>query len=188
MPFVLGALLQQPDDMHYGLTTFHELTPQEQRKIISLNQQIYQLSQHNVLLLHDIAALQNKQFYMIAKTDAPAVPKETPNTVPLRYITQMRGGMFAASEEIAVRQLVMQKYAKRMAVLQAEGLALYMKADADCNMRMGMACYDTDEMHARFRQMCLGVPTSAEMQGRLTLEDVYHNTWDGVPRSALKAL
>ena len=60
-------------------TIFYKLIPGEKRKALSLNQQIYQLSQLNMLLLDDIGTLQTKKFYTIAKTDALAVPKNASN-------------------------------------------------------------------------------------------------------------
>lgn len=185
MPFVLEGLLQQPDNMEYGTTAlFYELAPDEQRKVLTLNQRIYQMSQLSMRLVQDIDALQSKQFYTVAYTKKAS--KATSNTVPMRYVEQMRGKKFTAAGEIALRKLTVDKYAKRIATLRHECLALYAKVDAELLMRMGHACYNTPEMHARFKEMSLGRPTSAEKQGRLTLEDVCYVAWDGVPRCKLK--
>ena len=181
-------------------TTFHELTPYEQRKVLTLKQQIYQMSQLCMGLMQDIDALQSKQFYTVADTKnihlfktsnagkaaGKRLKKATSNTVLMRYVEQMRSGKFTAVGELAVRKRVVDKYTRRIATLQNECLALYAKVDAEIQMRMGHACYDTPEMHARFQEMSLGLPTSAELQGRLALEAINYTAWDGVPRCALK--
>ena len=80
-------------------------------------------------------------------------------------------------------------YQKRIATLEYECLALYAKVDFQngCLALYGKG-FDkiTHEMKERFEEMCLGFPTLAEMQGRLTLEDICNTAWDGVPRWALE--
>ena len=191
-PFVVEALLQPPYDMQYDMTTiFNALTAHEQRKARTLDRHINQMSQLNVSLLQDIRALRNKSFFTVAHTKH--LEKASNTTLKLkhmRFIEQMRSGKFTVTGEIAVRKLVIQKCEARIATLQNECLALYAKADADLLMRVHKRFYGTDkithEIQERFVQMYRAVPTSAEMQGRLTLENVCDRTWDGVLRSVLK--
>ena len=191
-PFVVEALLQPPYDMQYGMTTiFKALTPHEQRKARTLDRHINQMLQLKVSLLQDIRALRNKSFFTMAHTKhLEKASNTTLKHKQMRFIEQMRSRKFTVTGEIAVRKLVIQKYENRIATLQNEGLALYAKADADLLMRVHKRIYGTDEitheMQERFVQMYQAVPTSAEMQGRLTLENVCDRTWDGVLRCELQ--